>query len=344
MRRAPAHDPRVFRVVHWNIEKGKQLERIVARLTQDPYLADADVYCLNEVDVGMARSGNRDVAAVLADALQCDSVFVPNYIECTKGPHEEAHAPGENELGLHGLAILSRHPFTRAWAVALPECFDYFGFLEKRFGGRRGLLAEIEWGGAPFVVATTHLEVRNTPECRARQLAPLLSALAEPRAPASIGSGTDVFRGSPPVVLTGDLNTNSFRRGAFHRAAVEFARIVATAPEKLDSELVAPYAREPVFALLEGAGFAFRPHTDGRPTAAQVLGRAEDLEMVPELLRGVVSRTSGLGERVLRMRLDWIATKGVVPAGPPRTHEPIVDETLPASDHALISAEVARPG
>lgn len=333
-RRAPAQGRDRLRVVHWNIEKGKQLERIIRRLTEDPYLADADVYCLNEVDVGMARSGNVDVASVLAEALHCDFVFVPSYLECTKGPDEEAFAPGENTRGLHGLAILSRHEIQRAEVVPLPHCFDYFAFFEKRFGRRQVLIAQISWGSTPLVVATTHLEVRNTPECRAMQLSPLPPAL-------------DAFRraGSSraPCVLTGDFNTNSFRRGSFANAAREFMRIVSMPAERLDAELAAPYEREPVFELLERAGFDYLSFTDGRPTASQVLGGAEDLKLLPGPARELVSRTCGLGKRVLRMRLDWIATAGLVSAGPPETHESTISGSEPASDHALLSAEVALP-
>ncbi|MCA9727723.1 MAG: hypothetical protein KC729_08565, partial [Candidatus Eisenbacteria bacterium] len=176
--RPSGRDDDRLRVVHWNIEKGKELPLIIRRLTTDPVLRAADLYCLNEVDVGMARSGgNAHVARVLAEALGCHSVFVPSYLECTKGPGAEAEAPGENRRGWHGLAILSRIPIESARVVALPHCFDYFDFFEKRFGRRQGLVARIRWQGAPLEVVTTHLEVRNTPACRARQMEALLQGI-----------------------------------------------------------------------------------------------------------------------------------------------------------------------
>ena len=147
--RAPANDPRhsKMRIVQWNIEKGKELERIRRRLRKDPMLHDADVYCLNEVDCGTARSAsNADIARELAATLRCHSAFVPSYIECTKGPlPDERDAPGENEFGFHGLAILSRHPILDAKVVNLPHCFDYFTFREeKRLGQRQGLFVLLD--------------------------------------------------------------------------------------------------------------------------------------------------------------------------------------------------------
>lgn len=323
--RPPEHSPERFRIVHWNIEKGKQLDRIVERLRSDSLLADGDVYSINEVDVGMARSGNNaDVAQVLAEALGCHHAFVPSYLECTKGPGEESLAPGENTRGWHGLAVLSRWPIESARVIPLPHCFDYFAFFEKRYGRRQGLVVRILWEGRPVDVITTHLEVRNTPQCRARQMDALLEGLED---------------GEPsPRVIAGDFNTNSFRRGSLTRSVREFARIVTTSREGLDRELCAPYAREPLFALLERRGFVFRELSDGQPTAEQLLGSAEDLEMLPRPVRSWLSRTFGLGTRVLRMRLDWIAARGWTPLEA-RTHSARTPQG-PASDHAAIHADL----
>ncbi|TPW08241.1 MAG: Endonuclease/exonuclease/phosphatase, partial [bacterium] len=107
-------------IVHWNIEKGKQLDRIIRRLRDEPRLRDADAWCFNEVDDGMARTGNRDLAAELARELSATGFFLPTYIECTKGLPGERDAPGENRLGLHGLAILTRRPVREVAVLELP--------------------------------------------------------------------------------------------------------------------------------------------------------------------------------------------------------------------------------
>jgi hypothetical protein len=139
-------------------------------------------------------------------------------------------------------------------------------------------------------------------------------------------------------VLAGDFNTNSFRRGSAVRSGLEFLRIITSSEEALDRELREPYRREPLFELLDQEGFEFRSLSDGEPSAEQLLGSAEDLDILPSPIRAWLARTFGLGTRVLRMRLDWIAARGWIPleAG---THSAATPEG-PASDHALIHADL----
>ncbi len=331
---AAAHGPAdlPLRVVQWNIEKGKELDRIRERLTQEPDLARADIYCLNEVDWGMARSaGNADIARELAEALGCHWVYLPCYLECTKGPLEdEMQAPGDNERGLHGLAILSRHPIRDARGGPLPHCWDYFDYFEKRFGYRQVLAARIEVGGRDIVVATTHLEVRNVPACRARQMKVAVQHL----------SAAAKDWGVEAAVLTGDFNSNSFRRGGLWNTVREFLRIVTTPEHALDAELRAPFDREPLFRELQSAGFQFRELTDGEATAEQLLGSAEDLEILPKWLADWVSRRFGLGSRIIHMRLDWITARNLRAVVESKTVARGRDPQHPASDHDVVFCDL----
>ncbi len=322
-----------LRFVHWNIEKGKALPGLVHHLTTDPFLRSADLVTINEADIGTARSGNVDTVRELASALGCASVFLPSYVECTKGLDDDLLAPGENTRGLHGLTILSRLPVLDVRMTALPHCWDYFHFHEKRFGFRQGLYVKLDWNGRPLIVATTHLEVRRTPACRARQFAPFLEFLDGLRA--EWGRGL-------PVVLAGDWNTNSFRRGAVPHSVAELLRILSTREERLAEELVRPARYEPVFALLERHGYAFEPFNDRTPTASQDLGTVEDLRMIPRGLAEALVRRMRLAGRVLRMRLDWIAAAGLEPAGEPVTLPGLTWEGGRASDHAPIGVDL-RP-
>src|ERR1051325_379872 len=56
-------------VVAWNIERGKEFDGIANAFSKDSRLMDRDILLLTELDHGMARSGNRFVAAELADRL-----------------------------------------------------------------------------------------------------------------------------------------------------------------------------------------------------------------------------------------------------------------------------------
>jgi len=316
-----------LRVAQWNIEKGLRLEGLERRFRDDPRLADADVITLQETDIGMARASNADVARVLAHAWRGHSVYLPSYIECTKGPPEDAKAPGENERGLHGLTILTRLPLLAVARHPLPACWDYFDFWEKRFGVRQGLYVLLE---APFgrcVVGTTHLEVRRTPTCREAQFAAFLEGL---------DAALALWGADLPVVVTGDWNTNSFPRGGWARSFAGFLRILTTPREQLSEELVRPEKREPLFARLAAAGFAWDAFNDRGATGWQRLGEVEDLSLVPRPWAQALMRTAGLEPRVLGMRLDWIAARGLVATTPP--------ETFPAdglSDHSGLRAELA---
>jgi endonuclease/exonuclease/phosphatase family metal-dependent hydrolase len=321
-----------FRLVHWNIEKGKALSGLIHHLTTDPYLREADVWCLNEVDIGTARAGsNADIARELARALGCGAVYLPSYIECTKGYGSDLLIEGENRRGLHGLAVLSRWPIEEARMAPLPACFDYFSFTEKRFGFRQGLYVRLKWNDRPLIVATTHLEVRRTPRCRARQFAAFLLGLDEART---------AWGREAPVVLSGDWNTNSFRRGGLGQSLVEFLRIVSTPAHRLDRELARPYRREPLFGLLAHAGYELDPFNEADATVAQSLGSVEDLDLLPRPVAELVSRTFRLPQRLLRMRLDWIAVRGLTAVAPPRTLKGLTHRGVCVSDHDPIGVDL----
>ena len=322
---------RSLRVLHWNIEKGKKLGGIIRFLTEDQEARQADIICLNEVDWGMARTANRDVTADLAEPLGMNAVYMPNYLECTKGLPRERNVPGENERGLHGTAILTKLPMDQVGVEVLPHCWDYFDYREKRFGGRRGLYVKLLWNGRPLIVATTHREMRGEPPCRARQFDRFLAGLA--RIERQWGEGL-------PAILTGDWNTHTFRRGGLLDTCREFVRIVGTRPAaRLDRELLEPFMMEPLFDRLSAAGFRVEGLNDTSPTAFQALDNIEDLAHLPPQLGEALLRVSGLKGRTLGLRLDWIAGRGVAPASLPRTMDPRGGGE-PLSDHSLIYVDV----
>lgn len=329
----PTAPGRSLRVIHWNIEKGKKLQGLKRRLADDPAFRDADICCLNEVDAGMARSGpNADVARELADALDAPGFHLPNYIECTLGMPGEAPAGSENELGIHGVAILTRLPVLDARVHPLPTAWDYFNYTEKRFGGRRGLYLRLAWGAGSIVAATAHLEMRTAPAGRTRQFAAFLEGLAG--CEREWGTGL-------PTILTGDWNTHTFHRGGPLDPVRGYLRLAGRRPSRLEETFIRPSRKEPLFGLLRRAGFDIEAANDRLPTAWQALDTVEDLGGMPGWLGRGLLRAGGLWGRVLGLRLDWIATRGFRPAAPPRTLPPGADPATPLSDHAPIMADLA---
>ncbi|MFH1144086.1 MAG: endonuclease/exonuclease/phosphatase family protein, partial [Candidatus Eisenbacteria bacterium] len=294
-----------LRVVHWNILKGLSLDGLTRWLAEHPRLVDPDLLLLNEVDVGMARSGNLHVGAEIAARLNLHWSFLANYFELTKGPGEDSLAPGENRIGLQGVAILSRRPPRRLRRVPLPECFDMFAFHEQRFGGRAALLASFEDG---LIVAAVHLEVRHTPACRAAQMRALLEGIEE--------FAVELERAGQParaVLIGGDFNTHTFARGSVAASIRGILRILTTPAAALHRQLMEPWraGREPLFAQLSRCGYGWKELNDRRPTAQERLGNVEELQILPRTLRGPVARLLRLRERRIELRLDWFAGRGL---------------------------------
>src|SRR5262249_21239574 len=120
---------RGLRAVAWNIQRGARLDDLRHAVLAPPF-ADADVFLLSEVDVGLGRSGNRNVARELAEALGMSYAFGVSYLALTDDFGDDA-AGRENTLALSGAAILSRYPMGRVENVDLPELRDKFHSSEK---------------------------------------------------------------------------------------------------------------------------------------------------------------------------------------------------------------------
>jgi endonuclease/exonuclease/phosphatase family metal-dependent hydrolase len=190
-----AAQPELVRVLVWNVERGKDPSDWVSI----DAVRRADVLLLCEVDDGMARSENLDVAAELAERLGLHYAYAPNYFELTRGTRSERIATrGRRNLrGFHGNAILSRWPLLDVRRVALPVEFDWFRHYERRIGTRVALRATLATPGEPLTVAVAHLEAFARPEQRARQLRVLLEDL----------------RDAPRAIVGGDFNTLGVRPG-----------------------------------------------------------------------------------------------------------------------------------
>jgi endonuclease/exonuclease/phosphatase family metal-dependent hydrolase len=233
-----------IRVAQWNIEKGRRAADILQTLQHDPILQRADVILLNEADRGMNRSGNCHVAAVLADGLGMHMAFAPAHLELTKGTEDELQIEGENREGMQGNAVLSRYPIVEALVVSLPVCFDPFEFHEKRYGRRVCLWTRLKIGSRSAWIGSVHLEVRNSPRCRAVQIHHVLTRLP----------------GDPeePYLLGGDLNTNGFSRGTAWRALQSMARLVRNSPADVQELLIHPErGAEPLFRFVRQTGFVW---------------------------------------------------------------------------------------
>ncbi|MBI4475148.1 MAG: endonuclease/exonuclease/phosphatase family protein [Acidobacteria bacterium] len=302
-----------IRLVSWNIEKGKRWD-LLERCLETEAIRSADILCLNEVDDGMARSGNRRIANQIAACLGMQAVFGPAFRELTKGAGDELLAPGENTAALQGNATLSRLPILDSKNFRLPMCHNPSKGKEKREGGRSVLLTRIECGtGHILTVANTHLEVLTTMRCRSRQMRFILSQL----------------RGGP-AIIAGDLNTNTFERGSRFRTICSVAMMFG---KNVKNRVLSPWDREPLFRDLESAGFNWRDCVDNTPTCSVDLSSLEDKKYIPAFVRErLLTRV-----RILPLKLDFIAARGLraVTAGKTITELP-----CQPSDHRPITCDL----
>jgi endonuclease/exonuclease/phosphatase family metal-dependent hydrolase len=268
-----------IRVGQWNIQRGDNIEDIKTALAapdqflegikarpgspayrqaQEELLAlrSTDVLVLNEVDLGIKRTGYHDIAREMAQALNMNYAYGVEFIEIdplTLGieqfRHEDSKVKREEmrraievepELyrGLHGTAVLSRFPIRRAALVPLKyKPYDWSSEERERISiaevarrrlGRVAFLEnkprEIRLGGRSLLVA--ELEIPQLPEgaltIAATHLENRCGASERKEQLKEVLSLIKEIRG--PVVLAGDLNTSgsnlkptSFKKEIFRR-------------------------------------------------------------------------------------------------------------------------------
>ncbi len=188
-----------YRAVAWNVERGMCYEDILEELEQNPILKHADLLLLTETDSGMARSKNRNIARDLAIALKMNYYFVPAYINLCKGNGMEVDVEGaaeDNELALHGNAILSRYPIKDLQSIPLKNCKDKMAGKEKRIGHQQVLAATIEFPQKTLRAVCIHLDALSTQKQRQNQMVSILERLkSDP---------------NMPILLAGDWNTSTY--------------------------------------------------------------------------------------------------------------------------------------
>jgi len=327
---APAR-PR-YRVVAWNLERGIQFEGQLEALRSHPRLAAADVLLLTETDVGMARSANRAVAQELARELQMHFAFAPCYLNLAKGAGVELHVDGDNDLGLHGNAILSRYPLRNVRPLALRNGKDKMRGREKRLGRQTALVAEVVFPNYQLQVASVHLDAQSSQRHRRDQMRDVVNAL----------------QGHGPVIIGGDWNTTTYNSSSAFRAIMGFWLRVFMGPGNvICNHYLHPYRRfeRELFAVLEARGFDYRRSNvlGERTTSYDV----EDVKTHKNLREWVPAWCFAFIRWALRnhngqcpLKIDWFATRNVQCEMPEVVHDLREGRAAPLSDHDAIALEV----
>ena len=242
---SPAASRARLRIATWNLERCKHVEASASLLQR----SGADLALLSEMDLGMARSGQRHTTRDLAAALGSGYAFGVEFVELGHGVGQELeHASEPNRVGLHGNAIVAAASLRDPVLIRLERSGAWFqrDWHHRRIGGRMGVAATVESGGGLLSVVSTHLENIASAEERRRQIEPILAWLAT--------------MPDNPAVVAGDFNT-------------------ADLPDAGSAEtdwFTEPDRYEPLFGAMRAAGFQWhsanqaehgrRLVNDGRPS------------------------------------------------------------------------------
>jgi endonuclease/exonuclease/phosphatase family metal-dependent hydrolase len=323
----------VLRAVAWNVMRGARLDDIRRAVLAPPF-AGTDVLLLSEVDVGVGRSGNRNVARELAEALGMNYAFGVSYLALTDDIGDDA-AGLENTLALSGAAILSRHPIGRVENIDLPAIKDKFHSSEKRLGKKRALLAEIALPDGPLAVAVCHLDSTASPAQRARQLGGILDSVDR--------------SGVARALVGGDLNTSTYDVSSTPALVGDiFHKLLVTGFRASIDHYMTPDKRyeRPVFDVLRARDFVVEGFNDrGNGTYYYDLTDPYVIDRLHTYIGRALTRLLG---RLLRpwngclpARLDWFAGRNVTPVAAAVERPRAVADGRPISDHSAIIVDVA---
>lgn len=186
----PPVRPDSLTVVTWNVNRGIQLSGIIEFLAN----SRADLILLQETDINARRTSRRNIAREIAQALQMNYIFGREFEELAQG--------SRTDPSYHGQTTLSRLPLSQPrilrfrdqstfwrprWFIPPLQC------MQRRLGGRMGLICEATIRGRTLVIYNVHLESRGRDEARVGQLSELLTSAG-------------LHRADLPVLVAGDFN------------------------------------------------------------------------------------------------------------------------------------------
>jgi len=249
-----------IRIVQWNIERGVEFKQIVERLKQ----IDADVLCLQELDIGCERSKMRHVPQMLANELRMVGFFYCEFEELDEPAiRKPEHAAGPNAF--HGNAIFTRLEIVDCGSAPHSANFDWAiqGLLvnEPRRGERGLQWAKLRLPGSREIlhVYNAHFEVFCGVKMRVAQFVDMLEMAKRHR---NECENKPAFK----AVICGDFNTMAH---GIVRFSPKYARDVWRWLMWGETE-GEWFARQ----MIDGTRSPFRPGIDGTSSLPTVFKRS----------------------------------------------------------------------
>lgn len=309
------------RAVVWNLGGCLHYEGILDTLRNHPLLSRADFYFLPAVDIGMARSENRNVARSLALELGCYYYYANCYLNLPSLKAKE----NPNPLGLEGNAILSRYPLTNLRIVSLANSVDPMRGATKKIGCDKVLLADVKLGEKMLTLACVRLAGLSSQAQRAQQMASILKRFSDERI-------------QHAILVAGDFKTSTYNCRAplnfffsvfnkYFRGADYIREEHHTFPEK-------HFARQ-LFDVLKSHGFHYEDLNElGTGT---VNGEVQDIFTFAVLnrswFRHLVKIMLGGEGKPLTLKYDWFAA-----------NDQINVSSLPQAEHPKVLQHLFHNG
>ena len=259
-----ASEPPACAEVHamvFNMERGVHIDEAIEFLKDNPSLQPFDLILANELDFGAARSGEKNTAEEVAKALGLSYVFGLEFIELK-----------DAALGFHGNAVFSRWPVKWAEVLRLPEQYNWYYDRQKRIGARVAIVCSLDIGGREVGAVSVHLENRADSEGREAQMAVVYDEIKKSFAP------------DTPVMIGGDLNTNTFDGNDIPGFTKLF-----NDPERLAKHMAAVEKYERVLPQAEENGFSYREFSSTEGTRRKPMP----------------------GGKSMLLKLDWLMARGM---------------------------------
>ncbi len=301
----PASAKPFYRAVTWNIERGIVFDGILHHLKSHPILKEADILILPETDMGMVRSGNRNVARELAQALGMNYYFVPTYLNLCKGNGTEIHFEGDNTDAIHGNAVLSRYPIKDFHLIPLHNNKDKMQGKEKRLGNQQAMACTVVLPQGEIRVIGAHLDAHSSKRHRRDQMRTILKYLDKlPLLPSLFG---------------GDLNTTTYNsRNAFWAIFGFWVRVSMGVRYVIAKHYPYPdrFFERSLFKSFKKFGFDYKNWN--QPGVCTLHYHIEDLkkiknlrDLVPNWCFKFIDWACAKNEGRCSFKIDWFAAKNL---------------------------------
>lgn len=326
----------VYRSLAWNLERGMCWDGILKTFKNHPDFLSSDIFFCPETDLGMARSGNRNVAREMAKTLKLNYLFFPAYLNLDKGNGQEIDkVNGENSLGIHGNTLFSRYPIKNPRAIRLKNCKDKMRGKEKRLGSQQAVVADIKFPESAVRVVCIHLDAHSSQRQRYMQMKTILDALDK-----------ENWKGS--TLIGGDWNTSTYYANHSFFAFWSFWRKVAMGPKHVcETHYPYPerYFEKRLFDFLEERQFDYKDfNLLGAPTMHYHLNDEEKKknmrDWTPKFFQFFIDWAMRKAEGMARFKIDWFTAHNLQPiAGSQKVIGNLSYKGKPISDHDAIAVE-----